>query len=289
MNYNGEQGYLDLLQDVLDNGVDRPDRTGTGTRSVFGRQLRYDLSQGIPFLTTKKMDLKSVLSELLWFIEGSGDERRLAEIRFGKDRSELETKNTIWTANAKAPYWANKSAYEGDLGRVYGVQWRRWTNRHGEEIDQIQNLINDLKSNPYSRRHLVMAWNPGELDEMALPPCHLMADFYVANNKLSCMYTMRSNDLFLGQPYNSSSYGIMVHMIAQVCGFEVGEVIFSGADVHLYDNHFDAVKEQITRVPRALPKLVIDPSVKSIFDFKMEHFSLIDYDPYPNISAPMAV
>lgn len=289
MNYVGEQGYLDLLQDILDNGVDRPDRTDVGTRSVFGRQLRFDLSQGFPLLTTKKMELKGVLSELLWFLEGSGDERRLAEIRYGKDRSELAGKKTIWSGNATAPYWVDKAEFDGDLGRVYGVQLRQWTNQYGEAIDQVQNLVDGLKNDPYSRRHILTWWNPGELKYMALPACHQLAQFYIAKGKLSCMYTMRSNDTALGCPYNLASYALLTHMLAQVLGLEVGEMISSVGDQHIYDNHFDGIKEQITRTPRQLPKLVIDPSVKNIFDFKMEHFSLEGYDPYPAIKFEMAV
>lgn len=291
MNYSttGEQGYLDLIRDILDNGVDRDDRTGTGTRSVFGRQLRFDLSEGFPLLTTKKMELKSVLSELIWFIEGSGDERRLAEIRYGKPRDKLNGKTTIWTANAEADYWATKAAFEGDLGRVYGVQWRAWTNRKGEQTDQIANLVRGLQEDPNSRRHILLGWNPGELDEMALPPCHVMSNFYVVDGKLSCMMTQRSQDVLLGAPYNYASYALLTHMLAQVCGYGVGELIVSSADTHLYLNHLDQAREQIARTPRELPQLIVKPDVTSIELFTMADFKLEGYDPHPAIKAPMAV
>lgn len=285
----GEQGYLDLIQDILDNGTDRPDRTGTGTRSVFGRQLRFDLSQGFPLLTTKKMELKSVLSELLWFIEGSGDERRLAEIRYGKPRDQLTNKTTIWTGNAKADYWLPKATFDGDLGRPYGVQLRNWTNQYGESVDQLLTLVDGLKNDPYSRRHLICWWNPGELDKMALPACHVMAQFYVESSKLNCMFTMRSCDVALGNPYNGASYALLTHMLAQICGLEAGEVVFSGGDCHLYKNHLAAVMEQLSRTPRPPPKLIINKDVTDITAFKMSDFSLEGYDPHPAIKAEMAV
>ena len=284
-----ERAYLDLVQDIIDNGVDRGDRTGTGTRSVFGRQIRFDLSKGFPLLTTKKMELKSVLSELIWFIEGSGDERRLAEIRYGKPREELVGKTTIWTANGQADYWKPKAQFDGDLGRVYGVQLRNWTNQYGETLDQVQQLVDGLQNDPNSRRHILTWWNPGELQYMSLPACHQIAQFYVSGEKLSCMYTMRSNDFMLGQPYNTASYALLVHMLAHVCGYEPGEVIFSGGDVHLYLNHLDGAREQLTREPRPLPKLEITRAVSSIFDFKMSDFELLDYDPHPAIKLPMAI
>lgn len=289
MNYIGEQGYLDLLRDIMENGIDRDDRTGTGTRSVLGRQTRYDLADGFPLLTTKKMNIEVAVSELLWFLEGSGDERRLAEIRYSKDRSELTDKKTIWTANAKAPYWVDKATFDGDLGRVYGIQLRQWTNQYGETIDQVKNLVDGLKNDPYSRRHVLTWWNPGELQYMALPACHQLAQFYVANGKLSCMYTMRSNDYCCGKPVNDVSYALLTHMLAQVCGYEVGELVASTADTHVYFDHFDGANEQLSRIPKALPKLILDSSVKDIFDFKMEHFAIEDYDPYPAIKFPMAV
>lgn len=285
----GEQSYLDLLKDIMLNGADRDDRTGVGTRGVFGRQLRFNLADGFPLLTTKKMELKSILSELLWFIEGSGDERRLAEIRFGKDRSELDGKNTIWTANAQADYWAPKAKFDGDVGRPYGVQLRDWTNQYGDKLDQITQLVEGLKKDPYSRRHILTMWNPGELNYMVLPACHMLAQFYVEEGKLSCMFTMRSTDTLLGLPYNIASYALLTRMIAQVTGLEVGEVIYSGGDVHVYKNHFDAVNEQIPRTPFMPPTLEINPNVTSIFDFKMEDFELVDYQSWPAIKAPMAV
>lgn len=312
MNKN-EQVYLDLLRDVLENGQDRPDRTGTGTRSVFGRQVRYDLQEGFPLLTTKKIDLRSVSSELLWFIEGSGDERRLAEIRYGKPRGELVGKKTIWTDNAHAPYWIDKARYAGDAGRIYGVQWRSWrtyreydtteeadrlvtmgyTLRDGgiatKTIDQLANLIDGLRNDPYGRRHILTAWNPGELDDMALPPCHILSMFYVQDGKLSCKLVMRSNDNFLGNPYNVASYALLTHMIAQVCGYEVDELVVSTGDTHIYHNHFDAVNEQLTRTPRVAPKIILDTSIQHIDDFNMDSFELIGYDPHPAIKAPMAV
>lgn len=285
----GEEGYLALLKDIMTNGADRDDRTGVGTRGVFGRQLRFDLADGFPLLTTKKMELKSILSELLWFIEGSGDERRLAEIRYGKDRSELEGKTTIWTANAQADYWAPKAKYDGDVGRPYGVQLRHWTNQYGEELDQVAQLVEGLKKDPYSRRQIITFWNPGELNYMVLPACHMMAQFYVEHGKLSCMFTMRSTDSLLGLPYNIASYALLTHMVAQVVGLEVGEVIYSGGDVHIYSNHFDAVNEQLVRSPMMPPKLWINPEVKDIFAFTMDDFKLLDYNSAPAIKAPMAV
>ena len=311
MNPN-EQTYLDLLRDVYENGIDRPDRTGTGVRGVFGRMTRYDLDF-FPLLTTKKMELKSIVSELLWFIEGSGDERRLAEIRFGKPRHELTAKNTIWTGNAQADYWKSKARHDGDLGRVYGVQWRKWRvpiidqtiydprdipigydniieEVSYREVDQLANLIDGLRNDPFGRRHIISAWNPGELDRMALPPCHVMAQFYVeGEGRLSCMLTQRSNDLFLGSPYNIASYSILTAMIAQVVGLERGELVYSQGDVHIYHDHFDAVKEQLSRPHRSSPLLYIDPSIKEIDQFTMDSFDVMGYDPHPLIKAKMAV
>jgi thymidylate synthase len=275
-----EQLYLSLLQRVMREGTDRADRTGTGVRSLFGVQTTFDIRNSFPLLTTKKMNLASIASELLWFIEGSGDERRLAEIRFGKPRDELTAKQTIWTANAQADYWKSKAKFEGDLGRVYGVQWRKWkpaavsynsvaelsalmgpeargtfTSNPGmaggtsaffgqyfpPEVDQLANLIEGIKNDPFGRRHILTAWNPGELDQMALPPCHVMCQFYVSGRELSCLLYQRSNDLFLGSPYNIASYAMLTMMIAQVCGLKPGDFIYSQGDVHIYHNHFDAV------------------------------------------------
>lgn len=306
-----ESLYLNLLRHVLDEGIDRPDRTGTGVRSLFGTQLRFDLKAGFPLLTTKKMNLASISSELLWFIEGSGDERRLAEIRFGKDRSELTDKRTIWTDNAESPYWKDNAKFPGDLGRVYGAQWRYWrspveTGKMAvyddginnpiavplvtiKEVDQLVNLIDGIKKDPFGRRHIVSAWNPGELDQMALPPCHTSLQLYVSGDKLSGHFQMRSTDVFLGLPYNIASYALFVKMIAQVCGLTASELIYTGGDVHIYHNHFDAVREQLSRAPKIAPQLFIDPSVDNIDDFTMDHFELIGYDPHPIIKAPMAV
>ncbi len=284
-----ENQYLDLLRYVMDEGEDRADRTGVGVRGAFGRQTKFDLRSSFPLLTTKKMLLASITSELLWFLEGSGDERRLAELRFGKQRHELDGKQTIWTANAEADYWLPKAQHVGDLGRVYGVQWRRWENRKGAVIDQIANLINGIKRDPFGRRHIITAWNPGELDEMALPPCHVMAQFYVSKGELSCLLYQRSNDLFLGSPFNIASYSLLTLMIAQVCGLKPGDFIYSQGDLHIYHNHFDAVKEQLSRTPRLAPSIYIDPSIKNIDDFKMDSFEMIAYDPLPAIKGNMAV
>jgi thymidylate synthase len=286
---NNERQYLDLLRNVMENGRDRPDRTGVGVRSIFGLQSRFDLRNGFPLLTTKKMNFASIASELLWFIEGSGDERRLAEIRFGKDRAHLGGKQTIWTANAEADYWKPKAQFEGDLGRVYGVQWRAWRAPENKTVDQLANLITGIKKDPFGRRHILTAWNPGELDQMALPPCHVMCQFYVSGNELSCLLYQRSNDLFLGSPYNIASYAMLTMMIAQICRLQPGEFIYSQGDTHIYHNHFEAVAEQLGRSPFPQPILYIDPSIRKIEDFRMGHFDLINYDSHPPIRAAMAV
>jgi thymidylate synthase len=289
--------YLNALQFVLDNGEYRDDRTGVGTISVFGLQQRYNLSKGFPAVTTKKLAFKSCLSELLWFIEGSGDEHRLREILYGSD---APNKTTIWTANAEADYWKPRARYQGDLGRVYGVQWRKWQNGKTEwhpnmgmqvpvEIDQLKNLIEGIKQDPYGRRHILSAWNPGELDQMALPPCHCFAQFYVANNKLSCQMYQRSCDMFLGVPFNIASYSILTHMIAQVCGLEVGEFVHVLGDAHVYSDHVEQVKEQLKREPLPAPTLWINPKVTDIEKFTMDDFRLENYNPMPSIKAPMAV
>ncbi len=289
-----EQVYLDALKNILDNGEDRPDRTGTGTRSIFGMQMRFDLTKGFPAITTKKLAWKAVVSELLWFIEGSGDERRLAEILHGSRETE---KNTIWTDNAMADYWVNKrmKRSKGDLGRVYGVQWRRWRKpliRINKVVlqnhDQLLALIEGLKTDPYGRRHIITAWNPGELDLMALPPCHMMSQFYVSNGKLSCQMYQRSADMFLGVPFNIASYALFTHMIAQVCGFEVGDLIITVGDAHIYNNHFEQVKEQLGRKPLELPQLKLNPEVSVITGFTMEDISLEGYTSHEAIKAPMA-
>ena len=274
--------YLDSLKFVLENGQERKDRTGTGTIGVFGMQQRYDLFKGFPAVTTKKLAFKACLSELLWFLEGSNDERRLAEILHG---SSEEDKRTIWTDNALAPYWLPKAKFQGDLGRVYGVQWRDFGG-----VDQVQELINGIKKDPYSRRHILTAWNPGQLDQMALPPCHCFAQFYVsADGKLSCQMYQRSCDMFLGVPFNIASYSLLTHMIAQVCGLEAGEFVHVLGDAHIYLNHVEQVKEQLAREPLPLPTLWINPDVKDILNFTMEDFRLDGYNSYASIKAPMAV
>ena len=289
--------YLESLKYVLDNGTVREDRTGTGTIGVFGMQQRYDLGQGFPAVTTKRLAFKACLSELLWFIEGSGDERRLAEILHG---SKGEDKRTIWTDNALAGYWIPKAKFQGDLGRVYGVQWRHWRTQlkrwisssesEPVEVDQLLQLVEGIKKDPYGRRHILTAWNPGELDQMALPPCHCFAQFYVsADNKLSCQMYQRSCDMFLGVPFNIASYSLLTHMIAHVVGLGVGEFVHVLGDAHIYVNHVDQVKEQLSREPLPLPTLWINPEVKDITKFTMEDFRLDGYECHPPIKAPMAV
>lgn len=297
---SNEDVYLNVLRDVLENGESTDDRTGVGTISLFGRTVRYDLSKGFPLLTTKEMKFKSVVSELLWFIEGSGDERRLAEIRYGKPREELVGKRTIWSDNAEAPYWKPKAKFEGDLGRVYGVNWRGWKSTviSGDDCgmhigyhstDQLKNLIEGIKKDPNGRRHILTAWNPGELSQMALPPCHVLTQYSVKNGKLSCLLYQRSVDTLLGKPYNVASYALFTMMIAQVCSFEVGDLIVSMGDVHIYKNHIEQVKEQLSREPLESPTVEINPGIKNIDDFTMESFTLMNYKYHPPIKAPMAV
>jgi thymidylate synthase len=274
--------YLDALHHVLNHGTVREDRTGVGTIGIFGMQQRYNLQEGFPAVTTKRLAFKACLSELLWFIEGSGDEKRLREILHGSRES---NKDTIWTANALAPYWQPKAKYEGDLGRIYGVQWRDFRG-----VDQLLNLIDGLRNDPYGRRHIITAWNPSELDSMALPPCHCFAQFYVsAEGLLSCQMYQRSADYFLGVPFNIASYSIFTHMIAQVCNLGVGEFVHVIGDAHIYLNHIEQVKEQLTREPLPAPKLWINPDVKDITQFTMEDFRLDGYNSHPPIKAPMAV
>ena len=286
--------YLDALKNILENGEDRPDRTGVGTRSIFGLQMRFNLEDGFPAITTKKLAWRAVVSELLWFIEGSGDEYRLREILHGDRYSE---KRTIWTDNAEADYWVKRKLqrHPGDLGRVYGVQWRRWRKplvRINKVVlqnhDQLLELINGIKSDPYSRRHIISAWNPGELDLMALPPCHMMAQFYVNNGKLSCQMYQRSADMFLGVPFNIASYALFTHMIAQVCNLEVGELIITLGDAHIYNNHFDQVKEQLKREPKPLATLELNSEISVITEFEMEDIELVGYESHDAIKAPMA-
>ena len=290
-----EKVYLNALKDILDNGDNRPDRTGTGTRSIFGLQMRFDLTEGFPAITTKKLAWRAVVSELLWFIEGSGDEGRLREILHGERYTD---KKTIWSDNASAPYWVEKrlQRHPGDLGRVYGVQWRRWRRplvRVNKVVlqnhDQLLELIAGIKEDPYSRRHIITAWNPGELDLMALPPCHMMAQFYVNNGKLSCQMYQRSADMFLGVPFNIASYALFTHMIAQVCNLEVGDLIITIGDAHIYNNHVEQVKEQLKRDPLPLSTLKLNSEISVITEFDMEDIELIDYQSHDAIKAPMAV
>ena len=285
--------YLDALKNVLENGDLRPDRTGVGTRSLFGLQLRFDLTAGFPAVTTKKLAWRSVVSELLWFIEGSGDERKLKELLHGDPNSDNKT---IWSDNESADYWQRKKKFKGDLGRIYGVQWRTWrapvfgANRMGiKHIDQLVDLINGIKTDPYGRRHIITAWNPGELDLMALPPCHMMAQFYVSNGRLSCQMYQRSADMFLGMPFNIASYALFTHMIAQVCNLDVGDLIITLGDAHIYNNHIDQVKEQLSREPMALPVLTLNPAISVITNFGMNDIELIVYTSHGAITAPMAV
>ena len=277
--------YLELLKDILDNGDDKDDRTGVGTISVFGRQLRFDLRKGFPAVTTKKLAWKACVGELLWFIEGSGDERRLAEITHGTRDGTV----TIWTPNALASYWKPKAKFEGDLGRVYGVQWRDWIT-NSRHIDQLTNLLEGLKSDPSGRRHILSAWNVGELDQMALPPCHVMSQFYVNKNReLSCHMYQRSVDVFLGLPFNIASYALLTHLIAHHCGYKVGELIISTGDTHIYTNHVEQVKEQLSRDPLPLPTLMLPVEKKDIFEMTMNDIHLEGYTSHEPIKAEMAV
>ncbi len=263
------QNYLDLMRKIKDEGVDRDDRTHTGTRSIFGTQMRFDLSAGFPLLTTKKVHLKSIIHELLWFLSGD------TNIRYLKENG--------------VSIWDECADENGDLGPVYGKQWRSWPREDGSCIDQIANVVHTLKTNPDSRRIIVSAWNPAEVEKMALPPCHALFQFYVANNKLSCLLYQRSCDFFLGVPFNIASYSLLTMMMAKECGMELGEFIWTGGDTHLYHNHFEQADEQLKRTPRALPKMIIKRKAKDIFDYKYEDFELVDYDPYPVIKAPVAV
>jgi thymidylate synthase len=290
-----EHAYLNALKDILESGEHRPDRTGVGTISKFGVQMRFDLAAGFPAVTTKKLAWKAVVSELLWFIEGSGDENRLREILHGERYTD---KKTIWSDNATAPYWVEKrlQRHAGDLGRIYGVQWRKWRKpivRINKVIlqnhDQLIELINGIKEDPYSRRHIISAWNPGELDMMALPPCHMMAQFYVNNGKLSCQMYQRSADMFLGMPFNIASYALFTHMVAQVCNLEVGELIIAVGDAHIYENHVEQVKEQLSRKPLPMAELKLTDDIDVITHFEMSDVTLENYQSHEPIKADMAV
>jgi thymidylate synthase len=282
-----EQEYLNALKFVLDHGTLKQDRTGVGTISYFGLQQRYNLSKSFPAITTKKLAWRSVVSELLWFIEGSRDERRLREILHGNKDSE---KTTIWTANAESDYWISKSKFPGDLGRIYGVQWRKWESpRWGSNVDQLAILIESIKRDPNGRRHILSAWNPGELKDMALPPCHVMSQFNVTDGKLSCQMYQRSCDMFLGVPFNIASYSLLTHMIAQVCELDVGEFVHVLGDAHIYSNHIAQVKEQLEREPLPAPTLRLNPKIKNIDKFTMSDIELIGYQSHAAIKAEMAV
>lgn len=276
------QQYLTLLQKIIEEGVERSDRTGTGTKSIFGYQMRFNLQEGFPLLTTKKLSIKSIIYELLWFLKGD------TNIKYLNDHGV-----TIWDE------WATES---GDLGPVYGKQWRSFPCPDGSAVDQITDLIDGLKNKPNSRRHIVCAWNPAQLPDetispqenvkrgrMALPPCHCLFQFYLAENKLSCQLYQRSADVFLGVPFNIASYSLLTHMVARVCGFEAGDFVHTFGDVHLYLNHFEQAHEQLKREPRSLPQIVINPAKKDIFDFEYEDFEIKNYDPHPHIKAPIAV
>ena len=290
-----EYTYLNALKEIIETGEHRPDRTGVGTISKFGMQMRFNLEKEFPALTTKKLAWKAVVSELLWFIEGSGDENRLKEILHGNRYSD---KKTIWTDNAQAAYWADKrlKRHAGDLGRIYGVQWRKWRKpliRINKVVlqnhDQLMELIEGIKKDPYSRRHIITAWNPGELDLMALPPCHMMAQFYVNKGKLSCQMYQRSADMFLGVPFNIASYALFTHMIAQVCNLSVGDLIIVLGDAHIYENHISQVNEQLTRDPLPFPTLNLNSSIVDINKFTMDDVSLVGYKSHEAIKASMAV
>jgi len=263
------QQYLNLLDLVLQRGAHKPDRTGTGTRSVFGHQMRFDLSEGFPLVTTKKLHTRSIIHELLWFVAGDT--------------------NTKYLNDNGVSIWDDWADDQGELGPVYGKQWRSWPCADGRVIDQLANVIEQIKTNPDSRRLIVTAWNPADIDHMALPPCHLLFQFYVAGGKLSCQLYQRSADIFLGVPFNIASYALLTMMMAQVTGLEAGEFIHTLGDAHLYDNHLDQARTQLGREPRSLPTMQIDPSVESLFDFRYEHFELTNYDPHPHIKAKVAV
>ena len=261
--------YLDLMSHVLEHGDRKTDRTGTGTLSVFGWQMRFRLQDGFPLLTTKKLHTRSIIHELLWFLQGD------TNIRYLKENGV-----SIWDE------WADA---DGELGPVYGKQWRRWETADGRTVDQLARVVDSIRHNPDSRRHLVSAWNPGEVDDMALPPCHALFQFYVAGGRLSCQLYQRSADIFLGVPFNIASYALLTHMVAQVCELEPGDFIWTGGDCHLYSNHLEQAREQLGREPRALPTLRLNPAVRDLFGFRFEDIALEGYDPHPHIKAPVAV
>lgn len=261
--------YLDLMRHVLLHGDEKSDRTGTGTRSVFGWQMRFNLEDGFPLLTTKKLHTRSIIHELLWFLKGD------TNIRYLKDNGV-----SIWDE------WADEN---GDLGPVYGKQWRRWETADGRNVDQIARLLEGLKHNPDSRRHIVSAWNPGEIEGMALPPCHALFQFYVANGRISCQLYQRSADIFLGVPFNITSYSLLLLMVAQVCGYRPGDFVWTGGDCHLYSNHLQQAREQLAREPRTLPTIRLNPTVNDLLAFRLEDFTLEAYDPHPHIKAPVAI
>jgi len=261
--------YLELMRDILENGTQKTDRTGTGTLSVFGRQMRFDLSKGFPLVTTKKLHLRSIIYELLWFLRGE------TNIKYLNDNGV-----SIWDE------WADDN---GELGPVYGSQWRSWPAPDGRHIDQIAGVINQIRTKPDSRRHIVTAWNPAEVDNMALPPCHALFQFYVADNTLSCQLYQRSADFFLGVPFNIASYALLTHMVAQQCGLKAGDFVWTGGDVHLYSNHFDQARLQLTREPMALPTLSIKRKPSTIFEYQFEDFEILNYQSHPSIKAPIAV
>ncbi|MBI2075462.1 MAG: thymidylate synthase [Candidatus Harrisonbacteria bacterium] len=270
--------YLEVLKDVLENGADRPDRTGTGTRALFGRTMRFDMADGFPAMTTKKLQFELVKAELLWFLSGSRDVKELQKLGC-----------KIWDANAGAEHWKVKAEFDGDAGRIYGVQWRKWQRPDGTTLDQIGDVIDRIKKNPSDRRLIVLAWNPGELDNMCLPPCHAFFQFFVAKGKLSLSMYQRSCDMFLGVPFNIASYALLLHMVAQVTGLASGEFVHILGDTHIYLNHFEQVKTQLAREPLALPKLWLNPERKNINDFTMDDIKLEGYQYHPGIKAPMAV
>jgi len=263
------QQYLDLLDRVIKTGVEKGDRTGTGTISVFGHQMRFDLQEGFPLLTTKKLHLKSIIHELLWFLNGE------TNVKYLQDNGVR-----IWNE------WAGE---DGELGPIYGYQWRSWPAANGKHIDQISQVVDSIKNNPNSRRHIVSAWNVSEIENMALPPCHILFQFYVADGKLSCQLYQRSADIFLGVPFNIASYAILLQMMAQATGLKPGEFVHTLGDAHIYNNHIEQVKLQLTREPKPLPQMVINPDVKNIFDFKYEDFSLENYDAHPHIKGAISV